>query len=269
MSSDCINLPDVTLVTLETREHVLARMAIQDCKRKANFGDVLVLTDKPELFEDEGRTVTVQDFPDKVKWSQCRWQEIGPHLKTSHMLYIEWDAGVFDASMWRNEFLEYDYAGAPWWYTDYKNVGNGGFSLRSTALTRYLRKHRDKFPCISSVDDDLLCRKYRPDLESLGFVWAPQILAKDFAFEIVRPDPVKAFGFHGIFNWHLAFDEEQLFKRAEVASQSPYIRNHEHLWGSFCKNNPKIVERLGGPPVDDSWIHMQAAGRNVDFVGQS
>jgi hypothetical protein len=39
------------------------------------------------------------DFPDKLKWSQCRWQEISPPLKTSHMLYIEWDAGVFDASI--------------------------------------------------------------------------------------------------------------------------------------------------------------------------
>ncbi len=244
MLSHCIDLPDVTLCCIETREHVLARMALQDCKRKANFGDVLILTDKPELFEDEGRFVSVPDFPDKVSWSRCRWNDIAPHLKTSHMLYTEWDAWIFDASMWRDEFLNYDYVGAPWWYTDYKNVGNGGFSLRSTRLTRYLRKNRDKFPCISSVDDDLLCRKYRPDLESIGFVWAPQDLAKDFAFEIVRPDPLKTFGFHAMGNWHLVLDEDQLAQRAEIASQSNYIRQYEHMWGSFCKNNPKIIERL-------------------------
>ncbi len=244
MSSNCIDLPDVTLCCIETREHELARLAIQDCKRNATFGDVLILTDKPEAFENEGRVVVVPDFPDKISWSRCRWQEIAPYLATSHMLYVEWDAWVFDVSKWHNEYLAFDYCAAPWWYTDYKNVGNGGFHLRSTRLSRYLRKHRDKFPCTTSVDDDLLCRKYRPDLEKVGFVWAPQKLAKDFAFELILPDPLAAFGFHGMFNWHHVMDEDQLMQRAEIASQSSYIKNNERMWGAFCKNSPHIAERF-------------------------
>ena len=46
--------------------------------------------------------------------------------------------------------------------------GNGGFSLRSTALTRYLRKHRDKFPVpVRSIITAL--PQVSPDLENLGF----------------------------------------------------------------------------------------------------
>jgi hypothetical protein len=240
-----LDLPDVTLCCVETREWDLARMAIQDCKRKVDFGDVLIFTDKPEKFEKEGRIVVVEDFPDKVDWSRFRWQEISPHLKTSHMLFTEWDAWVSDPSMWRNDFLQYDFIGAPWWFSDGRNVGNGGFSMRSTALTRYLRKNRDKFPCTTCVDDDLLCRKYRLQLESLGFTWAPEKLAYDFAFECIRPSPEsKHFGFHGMFNWHWILNEDELFQRAEVASRSDYIRTRERMWGAFCKNNPKIAERL-------------------------
>lgn len=239
-----LTLPDITLCCIETREHQLALRAIQDSKRKANFGDVLIATDKPELFKDEGRIVVVEDFPDKLTWSRYRWNDIGLHLKTSHMLYLEWDAWVFDPTMWRDEFLNYDYAGAPWWYEDGKNVGNGGFSLRSTRLHRYLRKHQFKYPCTTPVDDDLLCRKYRPDLEQVGFVWAPQKVAQDFAFEMIAPTPLATFGFHGMFNWHLVLNEDELYQRAEIAAQSAYIRNNERMWGAFCKNSPKIAERL-------------------------
>lgn len=244
MSSNCINLPDVTLCCVETREHELARLAIQDCKRKAKFGDVLILTDKPALFENEGRVIVVEDFPDKLSWSRCRWNDITPHLATSHMLYTEWDAWIFDASMWDDSFLQYDYVGAPWWYEDYRNVGNGGFHLRSTRLSRYLRTHRKEFPCTTPVDDDLLCRGYRPDLEKAGFVWAPQRLAKEFAFEVVLPEPLQAFGFHGMFNWHHVLNEDDLMQRAKIAARSDYIRNNERMWGAFCKNNAKIAERL-------------------------
>ncbi len=236
-----IELPNVTLCTIETREHELARLAVQDCKRKANFGEVLIFTDRPDLFADEGRIVEVPDWPEKLDWSRCRWQDIAPHLATSHMLCIEWDAWIFDESMWRDDYLQWDYIGAPWWYNDGRNVGNGGFSLRSTRLTRYLRKHRDKFSCTVPIDDDLLCRKYRPALEEIGFTWAPQEVARDFAFECIQPEPLKAWGFHGMFNWHLVCSDEQLMQRAEIASRSSYIRKNERMWGSFCKNNPQIA----------------------------
>lgn len=242
-----LELPSVSLVMIETRQHALARLAIEDSVRKVKFGDVLIFTDRELEFAPlthlcDYRIIRVPDWADKLGWSRCLWQEVTPHLKTSHWLSIQWDSWVFDPTMWRDDFLDYDYSGSIWWYKDYRNVGNGGFSLRSTRLHRYLRKHRDKFPCVTSVDDDLLCRKYRPELEKAGFVWAPEQIAKEFSFEMMLPDPIKTFGFHGMFNWHLVCNEEELMQRAEIAYQSDYIKGR--MWDSFCKNNPKIAEKL-------------------------
>lgn len=239
-------LPEVTLVLIETREHELARLALEDCQARAMFGDVLVFTDRPDYFADAGRRIIqVPDWPDKMGWARHMWQSVAPHVRTSHMLCIQWDSWIIDPASWRGEFMSYDYIGSPWWYTDGRNVGNSGFCLRSTALMRYLRAHRDVLPCTTSAEDDLLCRRYRLALEDRGFTWAPEGVARLFAFECVRPEPyAPTFGFHGIGNWHMVLEPDALLHRARVAAASKYITNTPHLWPAFCRSNPDIVAQL-------------------------
>lgn len=242
-----LRLPDVTLVLVETREHALAGLALEDCERRAEFGDVLVLTDRVDSFARRGRRVIeVPDWPDKEGWSRCFWTGVAPHMRTSHALCIQWDSWIVEPDMWRDEYLKYDYIGAPWWYKDGMNVGNGGFCLRSTRLMRFVHKHRAAFPCVTSADDDLYCRKYRPTLQEAGFVWAPESVAFDFAFECVRPDTsARHFGFHATFNFGYGCggDDHRLLERAEIMSRSTYIRNGKG-WGSFAGKHPQIIERL-------------------------
>lgn len=239
-----VGLPDVTLVMIETREHELASLAIDDCLAKAMFGDVLIFTDKPEFFKGQGRIEHVPDWPEKIGWSRHTWQGVSPHLKTSHALCIQWDSWIIDPDMWRTENLRYDYIGAPWWHKDGKNVGNGGFSLRSTRLMRYLRLHRDKFPCTTALDDDQLCRQYRPALQELGFEWAPEKVAADFAFECVRDKTAHHFGFHACFNFGIVLDHGRLLERARIMQKSEYIKRSSHMWNNFIQANPGIVEEL-------------------------
>jgi Protein of unknown function (DUF5672) len=243
-----LKLPDVTLVMIETRERDLACMAVQDCMNKVEFGEVVIFTDRPEVFQEvrgtpRPRFVVVQDWPDKLGWSRCLWNEVGPQMRTTHWLSIQWDSWVFDPEMWHDENMRYDYIGSPWWYKDGRNVGNGGFSLRSTRLARYLSDHRDEFPCTTNIDDDLLCRHYRPRLCDRGFVWAPQKLAEDFSFELMRPsDSSRHFGFHGMFNWHAVLNQDEIMQRAEVAYRSDYIR--ARMWNSFLERNPEVAKRF-------------------------
>lgn len=244
-----LRLPDVSLVVIETREHELAKLALEDCERRAEFGEVLVFTDRPSLFMRADRNVVfVPDWPEKIGWSRCFWQEVAPHLKTSHALHIQWDSWVVDPEMWRDEYLEYDFIGAPWWYKDGMNVGNGGFCLRSTRLARFLRRNRAQFPCVTALDDDLLCRKYRPSLESAGFTWAPESLALDFSFECVRPDTsAKHFGFHAAYNFDYGCsgDEERLLERAKLMVSSGYMtRSNPYLWEGFSKKCPEIAAKV-------------------------
>jgi hypothetical protein len=244
-----LNLPQVTLVMIETREHDLAQLALQDCERLVSFGDVLVLTDRMSQFERAGRRVIeVMDWPTKLGWSRCNWYDVGLHLRTSHALSIQWDSWVVDPGMWRDDYLRYDYIGAPWWYKDGMAVGNGGFCLRSTRLLRFVRKHRQHLPCITDLDDDLYCRKYRPQLEQLGFEWAPEALAIDFAFECVRPDPsARHFGFHAAYNFDYGCggDEQRLLERARIMFRSGYaMRSNRYIWDGFAKKCPHIVEQV-------------------------
>jgi len=244
-----LELPNVTLVLIETREHDLAQLALQDCEDRAKFGDVLIFTDRPSQFMQSGRRiVTVPDWPNKQGWSRCFWQDVPMHMQTTHALCIQWDSWIVDPSMWRDAYTQYDYIGAPWWYKDGLNVGNGGFCMRSTQLMRYIRKHRAQYPCITDLDDDLFCRKYRPSLASAGFEWAPEALALDFSFECVRPDPTaRHFGFHAAYNFDYGCenDERRLRQRAELMAQSNYItKSNKYIWEGFRKKNPVLADEI-------------------------
>ena len=240
-----LELPDVTLVCIESLEHDLASLAIKDCIDKVRFADVLIFTDRFEAFEDiEGaRFISVPNWPTKIGWSKCLWNDVASYIATSHLLSIQWDSFVNDPSQWTDEFLEYDYIGAPWpWHTT-RRVGNGGFSLRSSRLMRYVREHRKTFPCTTDVDDDLLCRKYRQQLEELGFVWAPERLAWQFAFEIDPPPDVKSFGFHAAGNFVKVLDQDRLAERAKLMAASPYITK-SYIWKNFRNAVPQLVEEM-------------------------
>jgi hypothetical protein len=244
-----LKLPDVTLVLVETRQHELAQLALEDCERSCEFGDVVVFTDRPSQFmRSDRRVVTVPDWPNKMGWSRCFWYDVPLHMRTSHALCIQWDSWVADPSMWTDEFLTYDYIGAPWWYKDGLNVGNGGFCLRSTKLMRYIRKHRAQFPCITDLDDDLYCRQYRPTLQEAGFEWAPEDLAIKFSFECVQSAERHAhFGFHAAYNFDYGcgFDRERILQRARLMVGSHYMTvTNKYIWEGFVKSNGWVVEAL-------------------------
>ena len=254
-----LHLPSVTLVMVETREHALARMAVEDCVRVADFGEVLILTDMPKAFAGlNARVHQVADWPSKEGWARAVWYDLPPLVKTSHMLLIQWDSWIWKPEMWRDEFLSYDLIGAPWWYRDGKNVGNTGFALKSTVLARYIRDRRAKYECNTSAEDDLLCRTYRRDLETAGFKWAPEAVAHDFAFECCRPSPTSQhLGFHGAFNFGEVLDRDRLIERTKIMLQSKYITNPNGvIWKAFSQKYPELLASL----KSQSSFHTGAMG---------
>ena len=210
-----LELPDVTLFSIHTAAHELHLKALDDCLRHVKFGDVKLFTDK--IIGPEAPFVTL--IPQSTDLALFHNYEFPKHVKTSHVLAFQWDAWVLNPSAWTNEFLKYDYIGAPWWYFDGFNVGNSGFALRSRALYEYLSEHRDEFP-IKPPEDDTLCRHYRKRLPQ--FKWAPDALAFRFAFERIRRN-FPPFGYHGLFNWPLILTNKQIEERLVGAPQ--YVFN--------------------------------------------
>jgi hypothetical protein len=112
-------------------------------------------------------------------------------------LCIQWDGFVLRGEAWDPAFLDYDYIGAPWpHFRDAYNVGNGGFSLRSRRLLEACKELPfDR----SELEDVLICRRWRPQLEQQGIRFAPERIAQRFAYERTIPTGDE-FGFHGAFN---------------------------------------------------------------------
>ena len=85
---------------------------------------------------------------------------IGNYVDSEYVLIVQDDGYIINPKKWTNEFLAYDYIGAPWpgqysWRKRWKNetyqkayinskknrIGNGGFSLRSRKFLNQLDKH--------------------------------------------------------------------------------------------------------------------------------
>lgn len=241
-----LDLPDVTLFCVDTVAHDLTVAALDDCLRHARFGDVKLFSDRA-LGRDETR---IEPFASAAELTRFVNYEMPRHIKTSRVLYFQWDGWIIDPSQWTDEFLRYDYIGAPWWYHDGYNVGNSGFCLRSKALIDFLAAHPDEFPPADFQEDAVLCRHYRRALPQ--FHWADEGLAWRFAFErttyngmFYGPDiwpfsgAPNAFGFHGQFNWPHVLTKDECERR--IAMMPEYARQKReypellllmrHKWG--------------------------------------
>jgi hypothetical protein len=216
-----LKLPQVTLLVADNINPGLMRLALDDALAQIEFGQVLLFSNE-DLLAGSGRRHRFVPWSDarKVTPEELLWRVAPIYIETSHALILHWDAGILNPGCWTDDFLAYDYIGAPWWYQDGRNVGNGGFSLRSARLMKHLWEKR--LPVISP-EDETLCRGYRRALETSGFQWVPEVLAARFSFECI-PVAHATFGFHAMRNWPRVYKGGALRKRVELALQSDHVR---------------------------------------------
>jgi hypothetical protein len=123
-------------------------------------------------------------------------------VDTELMVYVHDDGFAVNPTLWTDEFLAYDYIGAPWpsaWCKD-NRVGNGGFSIRSRQLLELNRVLPD--PSGMEPEDVHICRTNYDWLMQHKCRFAPVDVALRFSFESVlkeypRWDCSMSFGFHG------------------------------------------------------------------------
>jgi len=160
--------------------------------------------------------------------------DAGCAAKTSHVLQMEWDAGLRDVNSWSDEFLQYDYIGAPWVWArgQQHSVGNGGFVLLSKRMCEHVHANRSTFRIANDVAYSQINR-FRLEKE-IGAKWAPESVAIRFAYEHYyephRSQSKPSFGYHDIFNWPLALPHDEVLRRARIVMQNEYI----------VRNTPKL-----------------------------
>ena len=191
-------MKDVTLVAIDFITHNLTKFAVEHSLKSFEPKEILVISDQDFV---SGSTYQ-QHSPVSGMSEYANVMLKGVSVNTSHALYVQWDGMVNTATMWSDEFLEYDYIGAPWpWMPEGKNVGNGGFSLRSRKLLEICATDANINLTTDEpvAEDNIIGIRNRQYLESThGIKFAPTSVAEKFSFELGVPRP--SFGFHGLWN---------------------------------------------------------------------
>lgn len=184
-----IKLPTVTVFCIDRIDPIGAKRAIEIATRDIDFGEIVLITEHDYFVGREG-------------YSRFCIERMSEFIKTEHVLICHPDGYPQCASSWNNDWLQYDYIGAPWYFHKSNMVGNGGFSLRSKKLLEVLAK-LDLTGLDVSIEDDFICRGIRSWLEKEHDIkFAPVEVANKFSIEGYGLMPPfnrwdGEFGFHG------------------------------------------------------------------------
>lgn len=188
-------LEQVTLICVDCKNYGRAIHALRKSMEQLDFARVIFLTDI-EMEIDGIEVIKIDPIRSVRQYSRFITKELFKFFNTSHCLIIQWDGYVLNGDYWEDEFLEYDMIGAAWLYQE-RNVGNGGFSLKSHKLQKILGT--DDFIKIYHPEDELAGRTYGDYLEKVhGIRIATVDVADRFSFELRQPIQ-KTLGFHGFF----------------------------------------------------------------------
>ena len=217
----------ITLVTQETMYHELAARALTETMKHISVDRVLVFSNQHVI--DGADHVHVDHFPNVHNYCEFMLRGMNEHVTTDHVLFVQWDAMAYNQECWTNEFLEYDYIGAPWpWYEEGKNIGNGGFSLRSKRLLEALQDtaiQMDPNNPAGVNEDQVIGYTFRPYLEEkYGIKYPSTKLASQFSYELGKYQP--SFGFHGPWN---------VIKFCDLETVEFYVQNMSYIGWNIHK----------------------------------
>jgi hypothetical protein len=178
---DKLDLKNVTLAQIDCVDYYRALKTIDICTTYADFGDVKFFT---SIDVDNDYVVKIPHCKSVEDVAAFQWYKMNDYIETDYILHIEYDSFILNPDSWSDEFLEYDYIGAPWWFEDEKiNVGNGGFALFSKKLLNFTQTLEYNVKFDNSRDDISMCRENRKFFEDNGIKFAPEKLASQFSLE--------------------------------------------------------------------------------------
>lgn len=222
-----IKLPNVTLISIDTTDNLSGTLkGVYTSMSGINFGAVKIITTKKQIennysLVDDGIVLEkpVVDIKNYNDYNHYVIHDLHNHVNTSHCLLVQPDGFVLFPEKWNNEWLKYDYIGAPWAYAEdayidpfgnHHRVGNGGFSLRSKKFLEVPTKvevpwetnNSDFYWMPEGVvnyhEDGNVCVHNRHIFIEQGCKYAPVEVAVRFSQEtrVSECDGITPFGFH-------------------------------------------------------------------------
>ena len=183
---------------LDTEMHGLSKLALEHSNRVFPLENPIILSDENFSEGINPNFHFVKPMSGMQDYNCLLLKTVPNLLTTDFILIIQYDGFVLSPRAFGNIFFDYDYIGAAWPNAGEKDVGNGGFSLRSKRLVEAVAQEIDNFD-ITGPEDILICRTMRPMLEEkYGLKFAPKEIANHFSREGFVGSRT-CFGFHGIY----------------------------------------------------------------------
>lgn len=220
---ELVTLRNVTIVSVAGTNSAGAIRAMQASTKSLTFyAAKLISPQKPvdlpsNILWEESPPLPLRSEGNDA-YSKFMIYDLWRHIETPHALIVQADGYVINPHKWSNDFLDFDYIGAPWptrrdAFIDpfgvRQRVGNGGFSLRSQRLMMTPQTHKVTFDVNSTNfyahmdarllhEDGNICVHNRHIFEKAGCIFAPIDVAVRFSQEhFVREGRwITPFGFH-------------------------------------------------------------------------
>lgn len=193
-----LELHNITLICLTNRDFDGHKKALDKSCEGISWGAVKLIWD--------------EKITDINEWNRKIVYELHNYVQTDYAMLIHADGYVIRPNLWRDEFLQYDFIGAPWplprdnfSYLDdlgrLTRVGNS-VSLRSRRLLRLPSQLGLEWkPYYGYTNEDgFLCCHNKSTLEREGCTFAPLEVAKYFSkeHEIPENQGIETFAFHEV-----------------------------------------------------------------------
>jgi hypothetical protein len=196
-----LELPNVDLICIDcTDNYIQAGKVLDECCSLIKFNSAKLITSRKFGYSNSWsyNLIEIPPINSKAEYSDFCINKLFKYISTEFVFIVQADSGIVNINLWSNDFLHYDYIGAPWWYDDNKNVGNGGFSIRSKALMEYIA--HEPTQSNNPNEDDYICRERYDELIRVGFTFAPESIATKFSYEgnLKYKTPCQHFGYHGV-----------------------------------------------------------------------
>lgn len=211
-----LTLNNVTLLCMSSVYMEDSVKALLKSSNDIIFGNIkLISHEQPNNLNDKIKFCYIDKINSLDDYSYKMIYELDKYVDTDYALIIQSDGYIINPHLWRNDFLNYDYIGAPFplptdnfSYRDSNNnifrVGNGGFSLRSKKLIELANKLKLEWKPFHGYynEDGFICGMYKHIYEKHNLKFAPIDVAKYFSHEIEIPETkdINPFGFHGKFS---------------------------------------------------------------------
>jgi hypothetical protein len=189
---------NITLCCVDTKNHALSVVALRRCNQLMPFAKTIFLTDRADCVDPGWEHHKIKSFDTWEEFNRFLLKSLYFHVETDYILFVQYDGFIINPASWTDDYLNYDYIGAPWpcSWKEYA-VGTGGFSLRSRKLLAALQDEKITLSP-ASAEDLCMCRTYKSFLETqYGIRIAPVDVAARFCYES-GPFVPNTFGFHGL-----------------------------------------------------------------------